>query len=322
MKTPRLLLAIVSATALISAYVLWSIANADRLLIQGEVEATRIDLAPRVSGRVAQVNVDFGDTTRKGQVLVQLESPQLEAKLLLDKAALEVAEANRTQVFSTRIEVITARKAELSRFDSDLDLAQKRYKRIKKLHATALTSAEDLDEASNQVDAALRAQEAAAANLLLAQNGSSDEQKAISEAQVQQAQAKVSETKTNIEELAIKSPIDGQVTARMAEPGKNFSAGAPLLAIVDLENLWFTFNIREDLLSGIKVGDDITVIIPALGDRKLVSTITAINVLGSYANWRATKATGDFDLRTFSIRAVPTERPAELRPGMSALVEL
>jgi len=121
----------------------------------------------------------------------------------------------------------------------------------------------------------------------------------------------------------VTSPIDGQVTTRTAEVGKLFSAGAPLISIVDVDHAWFTFNLREDLLQGLEIGQPLEVRVPALGqDHAAISArITAINVEGSYANWRATKATGDFDLRTFSVRAQPVEPIAGLRPGMSALVD-
>ncbi|MFT3691385.1 HlyD family secretion protein [Paenirhodobacter sp.] len=169
-------------------------------------------------------------------------------------------------------------------------------------------------------NSALRAREAATANLLLARNGNSPEQKAVAQAQADQARAALEQTETDIAELTVHAPIAGQVAARMAEPGKNFSAGSPLISVVDVDNAWFTFNLREDLLDGLRIGDELSVRVPALKDRQIPARITAINVQGSYANWRATKATGDFDLRTFSIRAVPVQPDPELRPGMSALI--
>ena len=178
-----------------------------------------------------------------------------------------------------------------------------------------------MDQASNTLAASMRAREAAEANLLLAENGNSAEEKAVAEAQVQQAAASVAQTQADIAELTVTSPIDGEVTARMAEIGKVFSAGAPLISVVDVENAWFTFNLREDLLDGLAVGQELDVRVPALGELMVTAKITAINVEGSYANWRATKATGDFDLRTFSVRAEPAAPVSGLRPGMSALVE-
>ncbi len=291
------------------------------LIVQGEVEATRIDLAAKIAGRVSEVAVDFGDRVKQGEQIVSLGSPQLEAGLKSAQAAVEVAIANRDLVFSTRPEIIDTRKAELSRAQADLVLAQKTYDRIERLSETSTASLQRLDEASNTLAAAQRGVDAAAANLLLAENGNSIEQKAVAQAQVLEAKAAVLRTQADLEELSITAPIDGQVTARLAEPGELFSAGAVLLSIVDIDNAWFTFNLREDLLSGLEIDQELEVRVPALGDQIIPARITAINAEGTYANWRATKATGDFDLRTFSVRAEPLTRDAALRPGMSALIE-
>ena len=120
--------------------------------------------------------------------------------------------------------------------------------------------------------------------------------------------------------LTISAPIAGQVTTRVAALGENFSAGAPLFSLIDMNNLWFTFNLREDLLGGLKIGDTFDVIVPALKSQVVPVRVTMINVQGQYATWRATRATGDFDLRTFEVRAVPRKPVDGLRPGMSAIV--
>jgi len=254
--------------------------------------------------------------------VVRLESPQLSSALSAAKAALSVAEANRDLTYSTRPETIAARKAQLEKANTDVVLAQKAYDRVANLRDSAITSAQNLDEASNSLDSALRTKEAAEANLLLAENGSSEEQKSVAQAQVEQAIATVKQMEADIAELTVVSPIDGEVTARVAELGKNFSAGSPLISVVDINNAWFTFHIKEDYLSGLKVDDQLSVRVPAWRDKTFKAKFTAINALGSYANWRATKATGDFNLRTFSIRLTPLERDPQLRPGMSALINL
>jgi len=320
MATRKLIAAWIVVAAAAGGLALWFMTRAPELVVQGEVEATRIDLAARVSGRVAEVPVDFGDRVTKGQAVVLLDSPQLKAALATARAALAVAEANRDLAFSTRPETITAREAELAKAEADLLLAQKTYDRVSRLQETSVASAQSLDEVSNKLDAALRAKEAAEANLLLAKNGNSPEQRAVAQAQADQARAVVQQSEADIAELTVLAPIDGQVTARMVEPGKTFAAGAPLISLVDVDNAWFTFNLREDILAGLKIGDTLAVRVPALQDRVVTARVTAINAQGSYANWRATKATGDFDLRSFSVRAVPTEKTLDLRPGMSALV--
>ena len=300
--------------------VFWFAIQPPPLIVQGEVEATRVDLATRVSGRVKTLNVDVGDTAKAGDVVIELESPQLQAGLAAAQAALLVAQADRNRIYSTRAEVIDARKAELEKAQADVVLAQQIYGRQKQLAESGNAPQQRLDEAANSLQAALKAQEAAQANLTLAEKGSSDEEKALADARVKQADAAYGQTRTDVDELVIHAPVAGEVTTRVAERGVLFSPGAPLLSIVDLSDVWLTFNLREDLLAGLKVGDTFDVQLPALSDRTVTVRVTAINAPGQYANWRATKATGDFDLRTFEIRAKPVAPVDGLRPGMSAIV--
>ncbi|MET0674266.1 MAG: efflux RND transporter periplasmic adaptor subunit, partial [Bradyrhizobium sp.] len=124
----------------------------------------------------------------------------------------------------------------------------------------------------------------------------------------------------DVAELTVRAPIAAQVTTRVAALGENFSAGSPLFSLIDTGNVWFTFNLREDLLGGLKIGDGFDVTVPALKFQVIPVRVTMINVQGQYATWRATRATGDFDLRTFEVRAVPTQPFEGLRPGMSAIV--
>ena len=125
--------------------------------------------------------------------------------------------------------------------------------------------------------------------------------------------------RTDQAELTIHAPIRGQVTTRIAELGENFGVGAPLFSIVDLDDVWFTFNLREDLLGGLKVGDEFTVTVPAMQNAEIPLRVTVINAQGQFATWRATRATGDFDLRTFEVRAEPITPRDGLRPGMSGI---
>ncbi|MGO9485365.1 MAG: HlyD family secretion protein [Rhodomicrobium sp.] len=307
--------------ALIAAGVaFWVAIRPQPLIVQGEVEATRVDLAPRVSGRVKKLNADVGDTVKAGEVVIELESPQLQASLASAEAALLVAKADRERVYATRRETIEARKAELEKAESDIVLAEQVYNRQKQLLHSGDAPQQRVDEATNKLDAARKARDAAQANLAFAQRGSSDEEKALADARVKQAAATLEQTRTDVAELVIRAPVNGEVTTRVAELGVLFSPGAQLLSIVDLSDDWLTFNLREDLLAGLKTGDTFDVRFPALGGKTVTVRVTAINAQGQYANWRATKATGDFDLRTFEIRAKPVSAIGGLRPGMSGVV--
>lgn len=300
---------------------LWLATRPPPLTVQGEVSADRVDISPRVNGRVVKLNVEVGDTVRKGAILAELESPQLATALLAAEAALAVSKADLDRVNSTRPETIAARKAEVAAADADIVLARETYQRQAHLVQSGNTPVARVDESTRNLEAAIRKKESAEAALQLAVAGASVEEKALAAAQVKQAEATLGQRHADISELTVRAPIDGQVTTRVAELGENFSAGAPLLSLVDMNAPWLTFNLREDLLSGLKVGDRFQAVIPAFSGKRIEVRVTVINVQGQYATWRATRATGDFDLRTFEVRAVPVVALEGLRPGMSVIAE-
>jgi len=323
MKLNKNVVVPVIAVAAAAGYLAWTLSQPTTYLVQGEVEATRIDLSAMISARASETPVEIGDRVAAGDIVVEMESAILDAQLAAAGAALDVARANRALTYSTRPETIAAAEAQLESTRSSVKLAQSNFDRVNQLQGDSVVSQASLDQATNNLTAAIQAQAAAQASLDQARNGASAEQKAVADAQVKQAEASVSQITASVDEMTVISPIDGEVTARTAEIGKLFSAGAPLISIVDVDHAWFTFNLREDLLVGLEVGQPLKVRIPALGDDADIvdATIASINVQGSYANWRATKATGDFDLRTFSVRADPVAPVAGLRPGMSVLVD-
>ncbi|KDN10077.1 HlyD family secretion protein [Gilliamella sp. Imp1-1] len=287
------------------------------IILQGEVESNRVDVAARVQGRVNQFNYDVGDDVKQGEVLLTLSNPALLAQLATAEAQLKVAMASRDNTYSTRPETIDVQKAQLDKAKSDLDLAQTSYERINRLAKNGTVSKQSYDESFNQYQAAIKAYEAAKANLSLAENGSSVEQKKLADVQVEQSEAALAQVKADVNELTLVSPINGQITTRVAETGQLYSPGTPLYSIIDLNDIWFTFNIREDLLGNLKVGDMFQVRVPALNNQIIDVKVTVLNALGQYANWQATKATGDFDLKTFEMRAKPINKVSGLRPGMS-----
>lgn len=298
---------------------LWFSTRPAPLLVQGEVSADRVDISPRVGGRIVHLAAAVGDRVSRGQILAELENPQLTTGLTAARAALAVAEADFARIASTRPETITARRADRAAAQSDVTLYQENFARQTQLLRSGNAPQARVDEATRNLEAAVRKREAADAALQLAVTGASPEERALSEAQVKQARALVDQRAADVAELTLRAPGTGQVTTRIAELGENFSAGAPLYGLIDPDALWITFNLREDLLAGLKVGDRFAVTVPAAGKAPFPVRVTVINVQGQFATWRATRATGDFDLRTFEVRAVPLAPVEGLRPGMSAV---
>ena len=322
-KAPKAAAAIVAITvAAIVGLSLWFVVQPQPLLIQGEADATRIDIAARVEGRVAKRPVERGDQVAAGQTLVEIDNPQLVAQLKEAEAAKAVAEADLARILvGTRKEVIAARKAAVASGAANVTLAQKNYDRTRLLSAHEFASVQKLDEATDSLDVAQRSADQARLALDEATAGYTVEERGVAKAAVVKAQASIDALKAQVAELTVKAPIASQVYQIGAELGEYVSPGVPLLSLVDLGDVWLRFDLREDLIKGLKVGDQFQVRIPALGDKPVKVAVRTIATRGEYSGWRATRATGDFDMRTFEIRAYPVDSIAELRPGMSAYVD-
>ena len=315
-RGPALVVAlIVAATVGLS---LWYLVQPQPLIIQGEADATRIDIAARVDGRVGERPVSRGDNVAAGQLLYGIVNPELVTKLKEAEAGLAVASAQLANVLAgTRAEVIAQRKAAVESAAANLTLSQQTYDRIKELARTGNAPLQRLDEVTNSLQVAQRTLDEAKLADQEAVAGATPEQRGIARADVLQAQATVDTIKAQVDELTVRAPIAAQVYQIGAELGEYVSPGVPLLSLVDLSDVWLRFDLREDLVKGLKPGDRFEMRVPALGDRRITAAIKVIATKGEYAGWRATRATGDFDLRTFQVRADPVAPIPELRPGMS-----
>lgn len=302
---------IVSTTA-------WFLMVPQPLIIQGEADATRIDIAARVDGKVAKRPVERGDNVDKGQLLYQIANPELLTKLAEEKAAKASAEASLANIDAgTRQEIISQRSAAVEAARANAVLAQQTYDRTKQIVSAGSAPIQRLDDATNSLVVAQRAGEQAKLAYEEAVNGYTKEQREIAAAAVSQAQAAIDTVQAQVDELNVFAPVKAQVYQIGAESGEYVSPGVPLLSLVDLSDVWLTFDLREDLVKGLKVGDRFKAKVPALGDREIEAVVKVIATKGEYADWRATRATGDFDLRTFEVRAYPDPPLLELRPGMS-----
>ena len=315
-RGPALVVALIVAA--IVGLSLWYLVQPQPLIIQGEADATRVDIAARVDGRVGERPVERGDNVAAGQLLYKIDNPELLTKLNEAEAGLAVASAQLAKLLAgTRAEIIDQRKAAVENASANLTLAQQTYDRLKALTAPGFSPVQKLDEATDQLRVAEHSLDQAKLAEQEAIAGPTNEERGIARANVVQAQAAIDTTKAQVDELTVKAPIASQVYQIGAEIGEYVSPGVPLLSLIDLNDVWLRFDLREDLIKGLKVGDQFQMRVPALGDRLITAAIKVINAKGEYAGWRATRATGDFDLRTFEIRAYPVAPIPELRPGMS-----
>jgi HlyD family secretion protein len=246
----------------------------------------------------------------------------LNAKLEQANAAQTAAQAqNKKAIKGARKEMIVGAYEMWQKAQVGVDIAKKSYDRVQNLFDKGVVPNQKRDEAEAQYKAAVATSSAAKSQYDMAMNGAESEDKEAALALVNRAKGAVDEVKSYLKEITLTSPIDGEVTEIFPKRGELVGTGAPIMSIVDLNDIWFSFNVREDVLGELKMGKTFKVKIPALNNQVIVVKVSYIKALASYATWKATKTTGQFDVKTFEVRARPTSKINDLRPGMSAVFE-
>ena len=290
-------------------------------VIQGQAEATEYRVSGKVPGRIGQFYAGEGDFVHKGDTLVEIDSPEVRAKLAQALAVKSAAEAQKDKALTgARQEQIAAAYELWQQALAGEEGMKKSFDRTTRLYEQKVVSAQKYDEVSAQYKAAKATCAAAKSQYEMAVNGARKEDRETAVALVDQASAALREVESYLGELYLTAPADGIISARFPKPGELVGQGAPVMSVTDLDDAWFTFNIREDMLHGIRIGDRLMVRVPALGDAEYRTTVSYICVLESYATWRATLDTGSFDARTFEVRSVPDRPIPGLLPGMTAIV--
>ncbi len=301
---------------------IWYLTRREPLVVQGEVQSRTFDMAARVDGRVAKVEVDRSANVKQGAPLIRIDNPELIAKYTQSEADLAVAEAELARVQAGfRAETIAVRKAQTERAEADVTLAQQTYDRKRTLAASHDAPQSDLDKATAELAVAQRGLEQARFAYNEAVAGYTREDLGIARSKVEAAKAGVETLKSLVDQMVVVAPADSQVFRIPIEDGEFVLPGIPLITLVDLADMWVQFDLREDLLRNLKVGTKLGVRVPALHDRLVELEVRVIGAKGEYTGWRATRATGDFDLRTFEVRAYPTAAVEGLRPGMSVYTD-
>jgi HlyD family secretion protein len=324
MRIARLVLTLVLVLAMVVGVGAWAwkLSKPQPEVIQGQVEATLVNVSAKIPGRVATLAVREGAGVARGEPLVTLESPEIDAKLAQALAAREAAAAQRDKANNgAREEEIRQARLMWERAQHTSELAEKTYRRIERLNRDGVLPAQRKDEAEAQWKTSRDAEAAAKAVYDMALSGARTEDKQAAEAQVTRASGAIAEVRVYVGETALKAPLAGEVYKRNAEPGEMVAAGYPILTILDPTDVWATFQLREDKLGNARVGGTISARVPALGDRRVELRVFYIAPVGDFATWRATSAQGGFDLKTFEVRARPSQPVAGLRPGMSVLVD-
>lgn len=292
-------------------------------IIQGQAETTDYRLSSKVPARVCEIRVQEGDHVRRGDTLVILEAPDIRAKLSQAEAAYAAAQAQEQKAQNgTRQEQVQQAYEMWQKARAAMEVAEKTYHRINRLFENGVMAEQKRDEAQAQYEAMVATERAARSQYDMAVNGTRHEDKVAAGAQVQRAQGAVSEVNSYMDETVLLATADGIVTEIFPEPGELVGTGAPIMNVSRTGDVWFTFNIREDLLPGLTVGTETEVYLPAF-DKRIPVRITKMKDVGTFAVWKATKALDGFDLKTFEVKARPLnmEGLENVRGGMSVIME-
>ncbi len=291
-------------------------------LLQGQVEVTEVNVGAKVPGRIDKVLVREGAQVKSGQLLATLSTPEIKAKAVQADAVVAAAQALEDKAQAgAQSQDIDAARMQWQAAERGAELAQVTYARVQRLYNEGVLPQQKRDEAFAQARATRAQADAANAVYRKAYDGARPEDKAAARAQLAQAEGGREEVQAYLDEREVRSPINGEISTRVLEPGEVAAAGAPIVVVADLSDLWVSFNLREDKLAGARIGRELEMQVPALKREDVRMRIDYLAPLADFATWRSSRDLGGFDLRTFEIRARPLQPVPGLRPGMSVLLD-
>lgn len=290
-------------------------------IIQGEVEVSEYRISSKVPGRILELRVKEGDYVHVGDTLAILDAPEVQAKKTQAQSAQDAAAAMSDMAQAgARQEQVSGAYQLWQQAKAGLEIAQKTYDRVQRLYDEGVMTAQKRDEAFANFKALQAQEKAAKSQYDMAVNGARQQEKRAAQAQVNRARGAVQEVQSYIRETVQISNVEGEVSSIYPKVGELIGTGSPIMSIAVMSDLWGTFNVREDKLKGLKVGDTFTAFVPAF-NKELKMKVFYIKDEGSYAVWKATKANGQYDLKTFEVKARPEDVFEGLRPGMTLIVK-
>lgn len=290
-------------------------------IIQGEVEVSEYRISSKVPGRILELRVNEGDYVHVGDTLAILDAPEVQAKKTQAQSAEDAAAALSDMAQAgARQEQVSGAYQLWQQAKAGLEIAQKTYERVQRLYDEGVMTAQKRDEAFASYKALQAQEKAAKSQYDMAVNGARQQEKRAAQAQVNRARGAVQEVQSYIRETVQVSNVEGEVSSIYPKVGELIGTGSPIMSISVMNDLWGTFNVREDKLNGMKIGDTFTAYSPAF-NKELKMKVFYIKDQGSFAVWKATKANGQYDLKTFEVKARPEEVFEGLRPGMSLIIK-
>ena len=293
----------------------------DPEIMQGQVEASEYRVSSKVPGRILEIRVKEGDYVKVGDTLAILDAPDVRAKMEQARGAEDAASALELKALNgARKEQIQGAYQVLQQAKAGLEIAEKSYKRIQRLFDEGVMSAQKRDEVFAQYKAMEAQCKAAQSQYDMAVNGARREDKLAAQAQVNRARGAVQEVNSYLGETVQIAQMEGEVSSIYPKVGELVGTGSPIMTISMMNDMWGTFNVREDQLNGLQVGTEFSAYVPAF-NKDIKMKVYYMKDQGSYAVWKATKTNGQYDLKTFEVKARPVDKLEGLRPGMSLVVK-
>lgn len=289
--------------------------------IQGQVEVSEYRVSSKVPGRILEIRVKEGDYVNVGDTLAILDAPEVRAKMTQAQSAENAAAAMDEMANNgARQEQVRGAFAVLQQAKAGLEIAQKSYNRVQRLYDEGVMTAQKRDEAFANYKALEAQVKAAQSQYDMARNGARSEEKKAAAAQVNRAKGAVAEVNSYIHETMQIAQMAGEVSDVYPKVGELVGTGSPIMSVSLMNDIWGTFNVREDQLEGMKVGSIVAAFVPAF-KKEIRMKVYYIKDQGSYAVWKATKSNGQYDLKTFEVKARPMDKLEGLRPGMSLILK-
>ena len=304
---------------IIVAIIGFLVLDRDPDIIQGQVEVSEYRVSSKVPGRILELRVKEGDFVKVGDTLAILDAPEVRAKMEQAQSAQSAAAAMELKAQNgARKEQIQGAFSVLQQAQAGFEIAEKSYNRVQRLYDEGVMSAQKRDEAYANYKAMEAQMKAAQSQYDMAVNGARMEDKLAAAAQVGRAKGAVNEVNSYIHETVQVAQMEGEVSDIYPKVGELVGTGSPIMSISVMQDMWGTFNVREDQLNGMQVGTEFSVFVPAF-NKDINMKVYYLKDQGSYAVWKATKANGQYDLKTFEVKARPVEKLEGLRPGMSLI---
>ena len=319
----NILLAVMGFAAVVVIVALIGLIALDRDpdIIQGQVEVSEYRVSSKVPGRILEIRVKEGDYVKAGDTLAILDAPDVRAKMEQAQSAESAAAALEMKAKNgARKEQIQGAFSVLQQAKAGFEIAEKSYNRVQRLFDEGVMSAQKRDEAFANYKAMEAQMKAAQSQYDMAVNGARMEDKLAASAQVGRARGAVQEVNSYIHETVQIAQKEGEVTDIYPKVGELVGTGSPIMSIAMMDDMWGSFNIREDQLNGMQVGTEFMAFVPAF-NKEVKMKVYHLKDQGSFAVWKATKANGQYDLKTFEVKARPVEKMEGLRPGMSLVIK-